>query len=174
MTGSTRLISTRQVLALLSAKLRGTVRLGKLERVVSALEKDDRLHGPEGREAWATPDDVDTIEGEVRRMYAGWYQRRNVRGDLEAWFSWAEGERYRVRIPWERAWSTERGEEVLSVPSVVGTWEWPTARLTGCMVRSEDVGEMPSYGWLSVEELGDDERALLWEQWLTGSRSHPQ
>jgi hypothetical protein len=166
-----KLISTRQVLALLRSKMGSEVRLGKLERVVLELERDERLPGREGREAWASPDDVDLVEGEMRRMRTGWYQRRNVRGDFEAWVDWGDGERYLLRLPWERTWSIEKGEETLNVPNVVGTWEWPTARLTGCLMLATDEGGKPVYHWMSAERFDEDEKRLLTEQWMTGAKS---
>lgn len=169
-----KLISTRQVVALMHAKLGMAVRLGKVERVIADLEKDERIDGPKGREAWAGPDEVDLVEAELRRMRAGWYQRRNVRGDFDARVDWGDGEEYVIRVPWERAWSTERGEEVLTAPTVVGTWEWPTARLTGALVAATEQDGVVVYHWMGVETFGDDERALLMSQWMTGEKVRAQ
>lgn len=161
-------------MVLLRAKLGSGVRLGKVERVVAGLAKDGRLTGPTGREAWASPGDVDLVEGELRRMRAGWYARRNVRGDADVWLWAGDGTGYVVRVPYERAWSTEQGEELEREATLIGCWEWPTARLTGVMVLVGEEHGLPAYEYRDDDDYMEGVVDWLIEQWMTGAKVRAQ
>lgn len=163
-----RRITARQALALLQEKIDPALRRGKVERAIKELVKDGRMEKRLAEDGELSPDEYDQVEGEIRRMYAGWYQRRNVKGDFDAWVDTGEGEPYLVRLPYQREWDNERKVEIESEPGMVGTWEWPTARLVGVLRRSgEHEGKPLYYHWDQADVL-DKVYDELHAQWMAG------
>lgn len=163
-------ISVNAAIALLSMKLGGRIWRGKVERAIKVLASGGVLEQGEPTTDWVRPEDLDAIEGEVRRMCAGWYQRRNVAGDFQAWLRQENGEGWPVRLPYERVWNVDEKREIVGEPEIVGCWEWPTARFTGVLVRKGERDGLPAYEYQDEYHADDELIERLRFQWLTGTQ----
>lgn len=147
MTTSPKPISLRVARQLIEAKTGIPVKLGRLKRLARGLSYDDRLAPEAVADDKILPDDLDRLTGEVIRNVAGWYQKRNVKGDFLAWvLRLGDTTPVLLSLPYHRTYDPTTHDELVEVPEVVTCWEWPTARPVGVLVKQpEDVDGYPSY-----------------------------
>jgi hypothetical protein len=131
-------ITTRQAIVVISEALGWPVSIGKLQRVMGELDKDGRLSDDHANTGMLYPEDVDELSGELWRMRAGWYQRRNVKGDMSAWVMAKLGVWRLLRIPYARTWLSQAEREKDELPDEVVVYAWPTGEPVGKLLRVED------------------------------------
>lgn len=141
-----------QVLALLRGKLGMQVARSKVWRAVRDLARSGDIADIHKVHDEYSPEDVDKLEGELWRMSAGWYQKRNVHGDEWAWVkSPAYAGKRLLRVAYERHWDVRQKREVEGLPGRLACWEWPTGTWSGDLVRQEDEDGYPVYLWVAPE-----------------------
>ena len=142
-------ISTRQAKVLVDAALGYETTISRINRILRELAARRRLSDEWHANGLLTPGDVDRLVGELWRYRAGWYQKRNVNGDVEAWVLDA-GETWRVlMLPYERTWDNEAKAEVATLAETIPCYEWPTGALTGYLVHKGERYGLPAYEWHS-------------------------
>jgi hypothetical protein len=157
----TKGIAPRVAVELVFRALGRKVSLDRLARTLRHLDRDSRMSESYGKDGLLLPEDVDRAVGELHRMSAPWYQKRNVRGDYEAWVRLGSGEWRLLSLPYARAWNAEARVEDVGVPDRVRIWTWPTAEVVGELVLVGTRYDLPAYviyngvGELSVGE-GED------------------
>jgi hypothetical protein len=138
-------ITTRQAVALVSEAVGWPVTLAKVGRVAAKLADDERMSAEYEHDGKLYPEDVDRVAGEVWRMRAGWYQKRNVSGDMDAWVMAKPGTWRLLRIPYERVWHTHEKHEDVTIPQELAIHAWPTGEVTGSLLRVEDREGLAAY-----------------------------
>jgi hypothetical protein len=138
-------ITTRQAVELVSEAVGWHVTLAKLNRVITALADDGRMSVGWVDDGLVYPEDVDRISGEVWRWRPPYWQRRNVKGDYEAWVQGSGGHWRLLRLPWERVWNQAEKREDLAVWTAMEVWSWPVGEVVGALVRTDDRGGLPAY-----------------------------
>ena len=132
--------------------------MDRFRSLAERLTKDERLRTEVLDDDQILPDDLDRLTGEVLRSITGWYQRRNVRGDFLA-LVLRNGESVPVvmALAYARKFDGRRGVESEAVPERVECRDWPTAQLTGYLVKqAEDVNGYPYYVFEALEKTIED------------------
>jgi hypothetical protein len=163
----TKGIAPRVAVELVFRALGRKVSLDRLARTLRHLDRDSRMSESYGKDGLLLPEDVDRAVGELHRMGAPWYQKRNVRGDYEAWVRLAGGEWRLLSLPYVRAWNAEARAEDVGVPDRVRIWTWPTAEERDELVLVGTRYDLPAYVVQDAAEeirIEDGEDVIFWQE----------
>ncbi len=147
----------------ISASKAAVLLTGRLDRVVTA----DRvrtvlweLRGgkgpPDATGEWrVTPAETDVLHGEILIRSAPWWRRGLAQSERRAWVDGVL-----VRVPGgDPPWARYRGTQAGQVLEPTATWlpisEWPTGRVIGRLVLSDEVREgYPVYTRVPLPDRG--------------------
>jgi hypothetical protein len=163
----TKGIAPRVAVELVFRALGRKVSLDRLARTLRHLDRDSRMSATYTESGLMLPEDVDRAVGELHRMAAPWYQKRNVRGDYEAWVRLAGGEWRLLSLPYVRAWNAEARAEDVGVPDRVRIWTWPTAEERDELVLVGTRYDLPAYVVQDAAEeirIEDGEDVISWQE----------
>lgn len=145
-------IANRQAVALLERAIGRTVPLSRLSKFINRLHQDRRMSEHWEQTAELLPEDVDRLSGELWKLGAPWYQKRNVQGDFDAWVLVGGTDWRLLHLPFARKWDPVERAESGWVPDRIAVWTWPTALVVGYLVRRADREGLPAYVEASVED----------------------
>jgi hypothetical protein len=116
-----------------------------VRKVAERLIEDERMPLRVTNEWYLFAGEVDLIEGELYRKVAGWMQRRNIKGNYDAWVTGLDGKTRLMRLPFAHVWDAVSRDEVDQIPDSMQCYEWPTGAPSNVLERIADRDGLPAF-----------------------------